>query len=279
MKSRSAVRWPVLLAICLSLVTPLVATAAILQMKTVQAWNVYIQLTEKRIASELGGGSEFLVMDFMKPANKAKILGELKSGKVYAERMKTLDAAGKEIDANDGLIHHWYGAVFISGIKVEPLLQWIQDYDEQHKHFKEVEQSKLVSHDGDTFRIYLRLTRTKVVTVHYNTDHTVVYRDHGPGRASSRSISTKIAEIDDPGTPQEKEYPVGADSGYLWRLNSYWRFREQDGGVVVECESVSLSRGIPFGFGWLIGDYVEAIPRESLESTMTSLRDGVKNVR
>ena len=63
---------------------------------------------------------------------------------------------------------------------------------------------------------------------------------------------------------------MGDDSGFLWRLNSYWRFREQDGGVIVECESVSLSRGIPYGFGWLIGDYVESIPRESLESTLTS---------
>jgi hypothetical protein len=65
----------------------------------------------------------------------------------------------------------------------------------------------------------------------------------------------------------------------MWRLNSYWRFREQEGGVLVECESVSLSREIPFGLGWLIGSYVESIPRESLESALTSIRDGVKTSR
>ena len=240
---------------------------------------MYIQLTEKRIASELSGGSEFLRMDLMKPANIAKVLSTLKSGKVYAERMKTLDDGGREVDVHDGLIHHWYGAIFVPGIKVDPLLLWIQDYDQQYKYFKEVEQSKLVSRNGDTFRIYLRLTRTKVVTVHYNTDHTVIYQSNGTGRASSRSFTTKIAEIDNAGTPSEKEEPIGADSGYMWRLNSYWRFREQDGGVVIECESVSLSRGIPFGFRWLIGDYLESIPRESLESALTSIRDGVRAVR
>jgi hypothetical protein len=248
-------------------------------MRTLQSWDLYIQQTEKRIAGELPNESRFLILDGMKPPAAAKIQSVLKAGNVYSERMKTLDARGREIDVNDGLIHHWYGAIFIPGIKIDPLIRWIQDYDQQYKYFKEVEKSKLLSHNGDTYRIYLRLSRTKVVTVHYNTEHTVVYRDNGPGRASSRSFTTKIAEIDNAGTPTEKEQPIGDDSGFMWRLNSYWRFREQDGGVIVECESVSLSRQIPFGLGWLIGGYVESIPRESLESTLTGIRDGVRTPR
>ena len=279
MKYRFAQRGGILLALCLCLATPLAAAAAILQMRTLQSWDMYIQQTEKRISGELPEESRFLRMDRMKPADAAKVQSVLKAGNVFSERMKTLDAGGREIDVSDGLIHHWYGTIFIPGIKVDPLIHWIQDYDQQYKYFKEVEKSKLISHNGDTFRIYLRLTRTKVVTVHYNTEHTVVYRDNGPGRASSRSFTTKIAEIDNAGTPSEKELPIGSDSGFMWRLNSYWRFREQDGGVVVECESVSLSRQIPFGFGWLVGSYVESIPRESLESALTSIRDGVTTVR
>lgn len=279
MKHRITTSGTALLALCLCLATPLVAAAAILQMRTVQSWDLYIQQTESRIAGELKEESRFLRIDRMKPADAAKVNSVVKAGNVYSERMKTLDARGREMEVNDGMIHHWYGAIFIPGIKVDPLLHWIQDYDEQYKYFKEVEKSKLLSHNGDTYRIYLRFTRTKVVTVHYNTEHTVVYRDNGPGRASSRSFTTKIAEIDNPGTTSEKEQPVGNDSGFMWRLNSYWRFREQDGGVWVECESVSLSRDIPFGFGWLIGGYVESIPRESLESALTSIRDGVKASR
>jgi hypothetical protein len=275
-KNRIVAKGAVLLAVCLSLATPLAAAVALLQMRTLQSWDLYIQQTEKRIAGELPNESRFLILDGMKPAAAAKIQSVLKAGNVYSERMKTLDARGREIDVNDGLIHHWYGAIFIPGIKIDPLIRWIQDYDQQYKYFKEVEKSKLLSHNGDTYRIYLRLSRTKVVTVHYNTEHTVVYRDNGPGRASSRSFTTKIAEIDNAGTPTEKEQPIGDDSGFMWRLNSYWRFREQDGGVIVECESVSLSRQIPFGLGWLIGGYVESIPRESLESTLTGIRDGVR---
>jgi hypothetical protein len=280
MKYRIPGKGVVLFALCLCLAIPVAAAAAILQMRTLQSWDVYVQQTEKRIAGELPNESMFLRMDGMKPADAAKIQSVLKAGNVFSERMKkTLDARGREIDVNDGLIHHWYASIFIPGIKVDPLIHWIQDYDQQYKYFKEVEKSKLLSHNGDTFRIYLKLARTKVVTVHYNTEHTVIYRDHGPGRASSRSFTTKIAELDDAGTPSEKELPIGNDSGFMWRLNSYWRFREKDGGVVVECESISLSRQIPFGLGWLISGYVESIPKESLESTLTGIRDGVRASR
>ena len=44
------------------------------------------------------------------------------------------------------------------------------------------------------------------------------------------------------------------------------------GGTYVQCESVSLSRAIPTGLGWLVGPFVTSIPRESLEFTLGSMR-------
>ena len=67
---------------------------------------------------------------------------------------------------------------------------------------------------------------------------------------------------------EEREMPVGRDGGYVWRLNTYWRILERDGGIFIQCESVSLTRGIPAGFGWLIGPFVTSIPRESLTFTL-----------
>ncbi len=40
----------------------------------------------------------------------------------------------------------------------------------------------------------------------------------------------------------KREKPEGKDRGFLWRLNSYWRYQQVDGGVLVECESLTLSR-------------------------------------
>jgi len=35
---------------------------------------------------------------------------------------------------------------------------------------------------------------------------------------------------------------VGDDRGFLWRLNAYWRYEQVAGGVIAECESITLSR-------------------------------------
>jgi len=263
------------LVLLLSLMVPADSLAATLQPQTLRAWDTYVNATEKRIASELDGSAGFLRADFMSPSDKAKATAALKSGQVFVLKMQTRDANRRDIDVPDGLIHHWFGAIFVPNVSAQALIRAVQDYDHHTQYFKEVEQSKLVSREGDTFKIFLRLMRKKVVTVHYNTDHTVIYRVHDNSRISSRSFTTKIAELEAVGSSAEKEKSVGDDSGYFWRLNSYWRFKEQDGGVVVECESISLSRSIPFGLGWLIKGFVESVPRESLESTMTSIRDGV----
>jgi len=91
----------------------------------------------------------------------------------------------------------------------------------------------------------------------------------------TRTVTKKarVAEVEAPGTPQEREKPVGNDGGYLWRLYSYWRVLERDGGTYVQCESISLTRDIPLGFGWLVRPFVTSIPRESLEFTLTTTRN------
>jgi hypothetical protein len=61
----------------------------------------------------------------------------------------------------------------------------------------------------------------------------------------------------------------------LWRMNTYWRFEEKDGGTYVECRSISLTRDIPTGLGWLIGSYVTTVPRESLTFTLATTRSAV----
>jgi hypothetical protein len=54
----------------------------------------------------------------------------------------------------------------------------------------------------------------------------------------------------------------------LWRINTYWTYEERDGGLFIQIESVSLTRSVPVGLGWVIEPFVESIPRESLEFTL-----------
>ena len=250
-----------------------------LQQHTLAAWETYVRLTERRITAELDDGQKLLVTDFLGDSEASSVRNLLRRGQVYVRKMKTLNATDQEIQVKDGMIHHWLGSIFVPGVKLDSLLEWLHDYNRHAGRFQEVEESRLISKNGNTFQIFYRLRRKKIITVYYNTEHTAVYRSHDPRRASSRSFANKIAELDHPGTPQEKEKPNGTDRGFLWRLNSYWRYQEEDGGVWVECESLSLSRDIPFGLGWLINGYVESVPRESLENTLTSIREGFKKAR
>ena len=36
----------------------------------------------------------------------------------------------------------------------------------------------------------------------------------------------------------------------------------------MQIESVQLTRSIPYGLGWVVGPFVESVPRESLEFTL-----------
>jgi hypothetical protein len=103
----------------------------------------------------------------------------------------------------------------------------------------------------------------------------VRYFQLDPARWFSRSYTTKIAEVDNPGEPDERQLPPGNDHGFLWRLYSYWNFQERDGGVYVECQALSLTRNVPTGLGWLIEPIIRQLPRESLANTLRATREAV----
>jgi hypothetical protein len=165
------------------------------------------------------------------------------------------------VEVPKGRVHHWLGSALVWGATLDEVLAWAQDYDRHQEVFDDVEESRLISRDGDRFEIALRLKRTKGVTVRYDTEHVVSYRRIAASRAFSESRSTRIAQL-------------GGDSGFLWRLNTYWRFEEIEAGVVIECETVSLSRDIPLGFRWLVAPFLRSVPRESLKSALSGMRRG-----
>jgi hypothetical protein len=175
---------------------------------------------------------------------------------------------------SDGKIHHWAGAIYVPNTTVAAVVKRMQDYAGRESEFyREVKASKLLERNGDKVKVFMRLERRAFkVTGTYNTEHAVEYRALPPNRASSRSVSTKVAELEDANTPQERELPAGKDSGFLWRLNAYWRFEQSGNGVLIECESVSLSRAVPWALRPFVTGLVEGIARESLEGTLKSLR-------
>jgi hypothetical protein len=240
---------------------------------TVAAFDRYVQLTEVRIGGEVSQNEKFLYVDGLPAQRRSQVLAALKRGEIFMGRLQTLDASGHKIEAPDAIIHHWLGAVFVPGANLPQTIALMQDYNRHQDIYKpEVVRSRLLTHQGNDFTIYYRLRKKKVITVTLNTNHEVHYFPVDSTHWYSRSYSTRIAEVADADTPNEREKPIGHDGGFLWRINSYWKFEEKDGGVYIECESISLTRDIPTGLGWLIRPFVTSIPKESLEMTMGSTR-------
>jgi len=274
------IKWlTILLAILiLGVQTPEVMSAE-LKPKTVEAFARYVQLTEARINGEVSQTEKFLYVDELPEPRRSEVLAALQRGEIYMERLQTLDASGQKMEAPEAIIHHWLGAVFVPGANLSQAIALGQDYNHHQDIYKpEVVRSRLIAHTGNDFQIYYRLRKKKVITVTLNTFHDVHYFPIDSRRCYSRSYSTKIAEVANADTPHEREKPVGHDGGFLWRINSYWKFEEKDGGVYVECESISLTRDIPTGLGWLIKPFVTSIPKESLEMTMGSTRAALAHV-
>jgi hypothetical protein len=246
--------------------------AARLAPKTLAAFNRYVSLTEARMDDEVRTGRGFLWIDTSPAATRRELVQRLARGEVVVERLQTRDG-GRRIEAPDGLIHHWVGTVFIRA-PLDRIVRIMQDYDHHDRLFAPaVAQSALRSRTDDDFKVHLRFFRKKIVTVVIDTENDIRYEQLGTGRAQFRAYSTKVSEVEDVGTKNETVRPPDDGRGFMWRLNTYGRMQEGDGGTYVQFETITLSRDIPFGLGWLIGPFVTSVPRESLAFTLDRLRD------
>jgi hypothetical protein len=265
-------RWA--LVICL-VIAPPPAGATELRPEAAHGFDEYVRLTELRMQDELAPGGAFLWIDSLPEPRRSENYARLQRGEVISARLQT--AGSSHHSSTPGaLIHHWVGTIFIPGVSLAQVLAVIQDYDRHAEYYKpEVVESKLVEQSGDDLKVYYRLRKKEIITIILDTEYEVHRHSLDATRAYSNSHSTRIAQVENAGEPDEHELPPGNDGGFLWRLNSYWRFFDSGRGVYVQCEAVSLTRDIPAGLNWLVGSFVQKLPRESLEFTLQSTRAAV----
>lgn len=256
-------------AVMLAAVAPS-ALAGQLQPETLQGWEAYVEATEQRIANELASPDAFLGTDF--EADGPRIRATLAQGGIPIASLTSHYRDGSAIEIPRGAVHHWRGAIFIRGVSLDAVLDRVQTPLRREDLQDDVLESRLLERRPDGVRVFLKLRREKFVTVHYNTEHWIRYVRHGTDRAWSRSVATKIAELDEAGTLRERERAVGDDRGFLWRLHSYWRYEETPNGVIVECESLSLSRAVPAVLRWMVAPMIRDAARESMERTLRALQ-------
>jgi hypothetical protein len=249
-----------------------------LRPETVTAFDEYVKLTDARSNEELRRGMNLLWIDALPESDRGQAYEALRRGEVKVQRLETREN-GEKIRCPGGMIHHWAGVVFIPGAKLQDVVRVLQDYDHHAQYYSpDVERSKIESHDDEHFLVFLRFRRHKVITVVLNTRHDVRYFRDSATREHSRSSAVRIGEVENPGKRNEREKAPAEDGGFLWRMETWWRMEERDGGVFVQSEVVSLTRDIPVGLGWLIGPFVTSIPKETLTFTLEATRKAVQRV-
>jgi|KBSSwiStaDraftv2_1062776.scaffolds.fasta_scaffold27245_2 putative flippase GtrA len=164
---------------------------------------------------------------------------------------------GTTIDVDGATIHEWRGSILVRGVTVNQMIDALLSPGFKQE---DVADSRLLERHGDSLRMYLKLVRHVIVTVTYDTEHDIRYVRRSPDFATSRSVSTRIVETG------------GSDRGFLWRLNSYWRYRQVGNDVQVDVLSLSLSRDIPWMVRPVAGPIINRIGRESMNRTLETVQ-------
>jgi hypothetical protein len=167
--------------------------------------------------------------------------------------------AGEMIDVPGGTIYHSSGSVLIRRTTVDGVVHALM-YPGAPPPQADVLESRVLSRHGTTLRVYLKLARSAIVTVVYDTEHDVTFTRQSPTMVTSRSVATRIAESG------------GGDRGFLWRLHSYWRYTQVGSDVRVDLESLSLSRSVPRVARPVARPVIDRIARESLARTLDSVK-------
>jgi hypothetical protein len=249
-----------------------VVNAAELTAKTLEAWERYVTVTEARMQTELDEEAPFLWVDSLEDDEREEVYARLRDGEVVIDKLETREN-GDKIKVPDGKIHHWIGTSLIPGVTLDETIALVQDYPRYPEIYSpDVREARVLERDGSRFRVYFEFYTKKVWTVVLNTEHDVEYLFLDEARAHVPSRSTRIQEVEHPDTPDEREKPEGDDRGTMWRFNNYCSFEAREGDIYMQCESISLSRGIPFMVRAFVGPFVNGLPRDKLTFNLESTR-------
>jgi hypothetical protein len=258
-------------AVILALTVP--CSSARLTAAAQQAFDTYAATVEKRLAQQHSSPDTYLAALNLGEAERTEVVQELRSGAV-----RIVPVNGGTRDVSGGLMHHWRGVAFVPGARAGDMWALLRDYNHLATYYApEVESAHLVADRAGVATVAMRFRKQIVIPIVLDTEYDVRTGLNGASAGYSMSRSTHIWEVENPGTSHERRMTEGDDDGFLWRLNTYWSFLETPGGLLIECEAISLTRDVPAGLGWLVAPVIQDMPRESLKFTLTATQNALSS--
>jgi hypothetical protein len=246
------------LIFAVTLLFPATAAAAELKQETLGAWVQYVAVANASVAERAQG--QFLWTD-----GSAERLDRVRAGEVVVAPMGHTPEK-----VPDGLIHHWIGAAFIPGARIDDVMAVVRNYD----HYTDIYKPSVV--DARTLSRKSAEDRYSVVVI----DDAMFMKRALDSEYRSRFVrvdgskwysvaqTTRVQEVSD-----DVRIPDGEGSGYIWRLCTISRYEERDHGVYIETEAIALSRTIPATLHWVVDPIVRRVSRATLTRSIEQTRD------
>jgi hypothetical protein len=232
--------------------------AAELTSATAQAYSTYLDTARTAFLARIRS-------DNPRPA--------LKDGEIIAKPAK-----GDGItEVPGGLVHHWTAIALLGGTNLRKAVDVSQDYSRYPLVYRSVTEAHVLEHDDETYHVLMRVREHQAgITVVLQIRSTISYVRVSDTQTYVLSNADEISEVEDPGGEHERLLPPGHDRGYLWRASVLTSFRERPEGLVVEMETLGLSRRFPYMLGWFLEPIARRVGRKSVE---TSLQEFLQSVR
>jgi hypothetical protein len=243
--------------------------AADLKPETLQAWETYLQAAKVRHQKALAEGTSFLSV----AAERADSV-KLTQGDVIVSPVKP----SAPIKVPSGLIHDWVGAIFIPNASIGDVMRVVRDYDHyQSIYHPNVVGSKPieVSEAEDRFSIVI-MNKSFFAKGALDSDYRSTFSRADDQHLFSTTEAIRIQEVSDYGAASQNRLPAGHGTGMIWRLYSFARYEQRDGGVYVELEAIALSRDIPATLHWVVDPIVRRVSRSSLTTSLQQTADAVR---
>jgi len=241
------------------------ARAADVKAETLKAWDDYLAAANAQMQQRMIAAHPFLLAD-EDPGRAAK----LRSGEILV--FPAAQHIPKRVPS--GLIHDWYGEVFIPDVTLLDVVQVLRGYGCYREVFKPVVvDSRVITSSESQDQFYMLLVNESLISktaldIDFRSSYFRVDDRHG----YKISESTRIQELAGYGTDHQRMLPPDMGTGLIWRAFDITRFEERDGGVYIEVEEIVLSRDIPASLRWIIDPIVRRVSRGSINTTLRQIQ-------
>lgn len=243
-------------------------SAAHLKPETLGAWNEYLATVEHQEHERVAGAQEFLWL-----TRSPELRSKIEHGETVAVPLR----GNGSVHVPSGQVHHWVGAILIKDVTLADLTGVTRHYERYPAIYKPaVIVAKTTSSTDAEDRFSMRLFNHALVGgMSLDIDYLSSFQRLDNRRLVAETRAIQVCEIEHFGQPNEKKLTPDIGRGYIWRLESIARMQQTDAGVLLELETLVLSRDVPPTLHWIADPIIRRVSLESITKALTQTRDAV----